>query len=94
MSSDNSPFGDQKVNYPAKVAMKVIAYSRYSDEERESAIEGVLKELNLTGGDKKRKISNGGVYVSHSFTTVIASTEQLETLYSKLRELELVKMLL
>ena len=94
MSSDNNPFGDQKVNYPAKVAMKVIVYSSYTEEERESAIEGVLHGLSLKGRDKKTKLSNGGRYISHSFTTIIGSTEKLEKLYSKLRELEVVKMLL
>lgn len=94
MKQSENPFGDTKVEYPARVAMKVITYSSYSEEERESAITGVLELLELEVSNKKAKESNGGTYISHSFTTTIHSTAQLEKLYAKLRELEVVKMLL
>ena len=90
----NRPFGDTEVDYPAKVVMKAITYSTFSEHEQLSAITVVLKEMNLHASDWKKKESNAGKYVSHSFTVTITSADQLEKLYIMLNDLDAVKMLL
>ena len=90
----DNPFGDTEVNYPARVAMKAITFSSFSEKEHKDAIEGVLKELQLKPSDWNKKNSNAGKYVSYSFAVTIQFAEQLELLYKKLNELDVVKMLL
>jgi len=96
----NRPFGDTEVNYPTRVAMKAITYSRElrsafpTEEDQKSAITGVLDSLGLEAYDWKKKNSKGGKYVSHSFTVTITSADQLEKLYVMLNDLDVVKMLL
>ncbi|MCK5200276.1 MAG: DUF493 domain-containing protein [Spirochaetales bacterium] len=91
---DNNPFGDTKVDYPARVAMKVITHSTYTIKDQKSAITGVLDSLGLKTFDWKKKESNAGKYVSHSFTVKITRGDQLEKLYILLNDLDVVKMLL
>lgn len=80
--------------YPARVAMKAITFSSFSEKKHKAAIEGVLKELQLKSSDWKKKNSNAGKYVSYSFAVTISHAEQLKLLYKKLNELDVVKMLL
>ena len=42
-----NPFGDTEVDYPTRVAMKVIAYSTYTIGDQKTAITGVLDSLKL-----------------------------------------------
>ena len=97
-----NPFGDTEVDYPARVVMKAITYSRerrsafptYTEEDQKSAIMGVLVSLGLGATNWKKKDSKAGKYVSHSFTVAIKSGAQLEKLYVMLNDLDVVKMLL
>ncbi len=91
---ETNPFGDTEVDYPARVAMKARTYSTYTEDEQKSAIRGVLDSLGLEASDWKKKNSNEGKYVSHSFAATITSSAQLEKLYSMLKDLDEVKMLL
>ena len=101
-NSENNPFGGADVDYPARVAMKVITYNRehrsafptYTEEEQISAVTGVLDSLGLEDSDWKKKESKAGKYVSHSFAVTITSGDQLEKLYVMLNALDVVKMLL
>lgn len=94
MNRPNNPFGDTKVDYPARVAMKAITHNTYTIRDQKSAITGVLVSLGLKAFDWKKKESNAGKYVSHSFTVKITSGTQLEKLYILLNDLDVVKMLL
>jgi len=91
---ESSPFGDTEVNYPARVVMKAITHSTYSEEDQKTAITAVLVSLGLGASDWKKKESKAGKYVSHSFTVAITSGAQLEKLYTMLNDLDVVKMLL
>ncbi len=91
---ENNPFGDTEVDYPARVVMKAITHNTYTIKEQKSAITGVLDSLGLKAFDWKKKESNAGKYVSHSFTVKIARGDQLEKLYILLNDLDVVKMLL
>ena len=61
-NSENNPFGGADVDYPARVAMKVITYNRehrsafptYTEEEQISAVTGVLDSLGLEDSDWKK----------------------------------------
>ncbi len=95
----SNPFGDTEVDYPVKVAMKVITFSRGrrsapSTDDNKSAIEGVLEILQLKAVDWKKKNSNAEKYVSYSFAVTILYAEQLELLYKMLNDLDVVKILL
>ncbi len=90
----DNPFGNTEVDYPARVAMKAITFSNFSEEEHKAAIEGILATLQLTSSNWKKKNSNAGKYVSYSFAVTIQFAEQLELLYIKLNDLDVVKMLL
>ena len=99
MNHPNAPFGDTKVNYPARVAMKAITFSRGSrsappTDDNKSAIEGVLEILKLEASDWKMKNSNAGKYISYSFAVTILDADQLTKLYTILNDLDVVKMLL
>lgn len=94
MNRPNSPFGDTEVDYPARVVMKAITHSTYSEEDQRTAIAAVLVSLGLGATDWKKKKSKEGKYVSHSFTVAITSSAQLEKLYGMLNNLNVVKMLL
>ncbi len=98
-SIDNNPFGDTEVEYPARVVMKVITFSRgrrsaTPTDDNKSAIKGVLEILQLNASDWKKKNSNAGKYVSYSFVVTIKDADQLEKLYTMLNDLDVVKMLL
>lgn len=90
----NNPFGDTEVDYPARVVMKAITFSNFSEEEHKNAITDVLNLLKLKASEWKKKSSNAGKYVSYSFTVTITNNEQLKKLYTMLNDLEVVKMLL
>jgi len=90
----DSPFGDTEVNYPARVAMKAITLSKYTEEEHKTAIKKVLATLQLTSSEWKKKKSNAGKYVSYSFTVTILNAEHLTKLYTMLNDLDVVKMVL
>ena len=96
---NNNPFGDTKVDYPARVAMKAITFSRGRRsappiDDNKSAIISVLDKLQLEAFDWKKKNSNAGKYVSYSFSVTILDADQLEKLYVMLNDLDVVKMLL
>ena len=91
---NSNPFGDTEVDYPARVAMKAITFSTFTEEEHKDAINGVLKILMLKASDWKKKNSNAGKYVSYSFIVKIVNADQLEKLYIMLNNLDVVKMLL
>ncbi|MDA3941106.1 MAG: DUF493 domain-containing protein [Spirochaetia bacterium] len=91
---NNNPFGDTEVDYPVRVAMKVITYSNFTEEEHKTAIIGVLDILQLLSSDWKKKNSSAGKYVSYSFSVTVQFAEQLEKLYKMLNDLDVVKMLL
>jgi len=93
-NGETNPFGDTEVEYPARVAMKVITFSSFTEKEHKDAINSVLKILNLEASDWKIKNSNAGKYISYSFAVTILYAEQLESLYKMLNELDVVKMLL
>ncbi len=93
-STESKPFGDIEVNYPARVVMKAITHSTYPEENQRAAIKAVLASMGLGTSDWKKKTSNAGKYVSHSFTVAITSSAQLEKLYNMLNNLDVVKMLL
>ncbi len=95
----SNPFGDTEVEYPVRVAMKAITFSRgrrsaTPTDNNKSAIEGVLEILQLEASDWKKKNSNAGKYVSYSFAVKILNADQLEKLYAMLNDLDVVKMLL
>jgi putative lipoic acid-binding regulatory protein len=93
-SLNNKPFGNTEVDYPARVAMKVITYSSFSEKEHKAAIEVVLNTLHLKSYSWKKKTSNAGKYISYSFSVTIVNDEQLKKLYTMLNDLDVVKMLL
>lgn len=100
LNLNNNPFGEVKVNYPKRVAMKAITFSRElrtefsTEQDTKLTIIESLDLLNLKASDWKKKNSNAGKYVSYSFTVTILSADQLEKLYILLNGLDVVKMLL
>lgn len=90
----DNPFGNTEVNYPARVAMKAITFSNYTEEEHKIAIKKVLATLQLISSEWKKKKSKAGKYVSYSFTVEIPDKIKLEKMYSMLNDLDVVKMLL
>ena len=93
-SLNNNPFGNTEVDYPARVVMKAITHSKYSEDDQRTAIRAVLVSLGLGATNWKKKNSKAGKYVSHSFTVAITSGTQLKKLYTMLNDLDVVKMLL
>ena len=90
----DNPFGDTELYYPARVAMKAITFSTFTEKEHKASINGVLDTLILKASDWKIKNSNEGKYVSYSFNVEILDKIQLERMYTMLNDLDEVKMLL
>ncbi len=90
----DNPFGDTEVDYPARVAMKAITFSGFTEKEHKDAISDVLEILLLEASDWKMKNSNAGKYISYSFAVTVLNADQLTKLYTMLNDLDVVKMLL
>lgn len=77
---------NEKINFPVDFDLKVILDATISDEEHKANITKILAELYIPHFKWKMKFSEKARFISITIRVHLSSHEQMQSLYSKLRE--------
>ena len=82
---------DVKINFPVTFELKVVFDATVSDDENKKNLTEAFSKLNVTNSYKGNKKSSKGTYVSYNFEVTLKDKEQLDKLYSDLKDLPGIK---
>ncbi len=82
---------DVKINFPVTYDLKVVFDTTVSDDEIRKNLSDAFGRLNVTNSYKGNKKSSKGTYMSYNFEVTLKNKEQLDKLYSDLKDLPGIK---
>lgn len=89
--SNPDPAAHEKIRFPVDFDLKVILDATISDEEHKANITRVLADLYIPHFKWKLKFSEKARFISITIRIHLVSYEQMQSLYTRLREIPGVK---
>ncbi len=83
----NKAIEDVKIEFPVTYELKVVFDATASDDENKKKLLDVFGRLNVTNSYKGNNKSSKRAYVSYNYEENLQNKEQLEKLYSDLKNL-------
>lgn len=81
----------ETLEFPQSFTIKLIVENVLTDKENKKNIEAVLLSENIKGYDWSYKLSKEAKYVSYNIGITVADKDQMERLYSKIKNIPHIK---
>ncbi len=81
----------EALEFPQSFTIKLIVDNILTDRENKKNIEAVLMSENIKGTDWSYKLSKEGKYVSYNVGISVIDKNQMERLYSKIKNIPHIK---
>ena len=81
----------ETLDFPQSFTIKLIVENILTDRENKKNIEDILLTENIEGSDWSSKVSKEGKYLSYNVAITVLDKEQMERLYTKIKDLPNIK---